>query len=637
MRQQSFFILLFVLAACLFAFDSLGQDAVTTPLTDSLRQGAAAVRRLEVMEITIESSHKARVHHKWVNTILNASGDTHGLIYTFYDKFHDLSSVSATIYDAEGKAIRKIKKSDLVDAPISGMGMLAMDTRVKYYPITHSNYPYSVSYEEEIVLDNLFVLPQQWFPQPAQNMAVVSSSLIVHVPGDYPLHYREYDLPAHAVITEKKGVKTYTWELTNRPALIPESYAVAWHRREPCVKLSPGSFEMGGYKGSADSWAQLGKFAGDLFQGRGQLPEGARQQVHSLVDGLPDDRAKIEALYSWMQQNTHYVGVSLGIGGWQPYDATYVYTRKYGECKALSNFMVALLKEAGIRAWPVLVYGGPEPPSVDTGFACQQFNHCIAVALAGSDSVWLECTSSTQAPGYLGSFTADRYALLLDDAGGRLVRTPAYGVRENRIIRKLRGRIGENGSLEADLHVGYTGLEQDVPQAMIDKLAKKDLLEETRRSFGINDCTISDWNSISTRAAVPMLEETMHLSAEHFATVSGNRLIIIPGRFMRRTSRLMSNAARKTAIELRLSVNESDSIVLQIPHGYVPEHLPSGHFTDPFGSYNIHGSFENDVLTVSCRYIEQKGVYAPEMYDRMVRFFDFTWREGNQQIVFLKQ
>src|ERR1700749_3953814 len=136
--------------------------------------------------------------------------------------------------------------------------------------------------------------------------------------------------------------------------------------------------------------------------------------------------------------------------------------------------MVALLKEAGIRAWPVLVYGGTEPPLVDTGFACQQFNHCIAVALAGKDSVWLECTSNTLAPGYLGSFTTDRDGLLIDETGGRLVHTPVYGVRESRVTRKLNGTVGDDGKLEASLQMDYTGLAQDEPQARIDRLTKKD-------------------------------------------------------------------------------------------------------------------------------------------------------------------
>ena len=87
--------------------------------------------------------------------------------------------------------------------------------------------------------------------------------------------------------------------------------------------------------------------------------------------------------------------------------------------------------------------------------------------------------------------------------------------------------------------------------------------------------------------------------------MSGNRLIIVPGHFIRRTSRLTPNTARKTEIELRLSVEEKDSVFLQLPPGYTPEHLPSGHLTYPFGSYTVTSSFEHDLLVLSCHYVER--------------------------------
>jgi hypothetical protein len=630
------FAFLSTVVAVLSAPAAKAQDPLTEPLPDSLRQGAVAVNRLELVEITIESPRKIRVHRKWIHTILNNNGDAYSLIATFYDKFHDLSRVTATLYDADGKVVKKIKKSDLEDALIGGMGMLEVDTRVKYYSFVHRNYPYTIEYDEEQVLSNGFVMPSGWYPQASPRMSVLNSGLVVHAPDGYNLRYKEYDCPGPVVTPEKNGGKTYTWTLSHLPARVPEPYAVAWHRREPGVRFAPTEFEIAGYKGVSDTWGHLGKFNSDLFQGRGQLPEEARQKVHALTDGLTDT-AKIAALYSWLQQNTHYVGIELGIGGWQPYDATYVYTRKYGDCKALANYMVALLKEAGVRAWPVLIYGGPEPPLVDSTFPSLPFNHCIAVALAGADSVWLECTSNTLPAGYLGSFTSDRDALLLDGPDAHLVHTPVYGVRQNHLTRRLEGTIAASGSMEATLRVGYTGLEQDAPRGMIDRLSRKDLLEERRQALGLSDCAINDYNYVSTRTAVPSLDESMRVSAEHFATVNGNRLIIAPGRFWRRTSRLQTTGpARQTAIELRVSLDESDTLVLQMPHGYTPERLPSGHISYPFGSYSVQSHFENDTLTVSCHYQEQKGVYPASSYEHMGRFFDYTWRSGNQQIVFVK-
>ena len=367
------------------------------------------------------------------------------------------------------------------------------------------------------------------------------------------------------------------------------------------MDLAPGAFELEGRKGNFDSWNQLGKFMANLYEGKGQLPADARQKVHALTDGLTNDREKIEVLYDFLQQNTHYVGIELGIGGWQPFDATYVYDKRYGDCKALANYMVALLKEAGIRADPVLIRAGAEANPIDTGFACNQFNHVIAAAFTGKDTIWLECTSQTLPPGYLSNFTADRDALLLDETGGHVVHTPAYGIRDNRIVRNLKGVIDEKGDLEAGMVTDYSGLEQDAPQSMVDRLSKKDLLEQRRQSLGLPNCVVTNLQDRSVRAEVPLLEETMQISSGSFVLLTGNRMMITPGTFLKRLPRLQENAAvRRTNVELKQSMEETDSVVLQLPAGWTPDgNLPNVSVSAVFGSYRCHASFNDGALTAN--------------------------------------
>ncbi len=131
------------IAACLFASRGLGQSMVTARLPDSLERGASVIERMDLVEIDIESPRKARMHRKYVYTIQNPGGDAFGRIFTFYDKFHDLGSVSATLYDEAGNVVRKLKKSDLEDWNLEEMGMLMIDTRVKVFRFAVRKYPYT--------------------------------------------------------------------------------------------------------------------------------------------------------------------------------------------------------------------------------------------------------------------------------------------------------------------------------------------------------------------------------------------------------------------------------------------------------------------------------------------------------------
>ncbi|MBS1663469.1 MAG: DUF3857 and transglutaminase domain-containing protein [Bacteroidetes bacterium] len=622
--------------ALLLSLHAVSQPAV--PIPDSLKRDAVMVVRQDQEQIEIVSPRKARLYRHYVYTILNSRGDIYGSVHTFYDKFHDLVSATATLYDADGRVLRKIKKGDMQDWNAEGAGILMSDTRIKYYPFSCRSYPYSIEYEEVVETNGLFMLPE-WQPQPARNVSVESASLTVGAPVNYPLRYKAYRCPDKPDISEEKSTRTIYWSIRGRCVLPEELYEPAWFDQAARIRLTPADFELEGYKGHLNSWEDLGKFAGSLYVGRDRLPDEARKQVHQLVDGLGDERRKIAVLYRWLQQNTHYVGVELGIGGWQPFDASYVYTKRYGDCKALANYMVALLKEAGIRGATVLIRAGVAPP-MDTSFVCPQFNHAIAVAFTGQDSIWLECTSPILPAGYLSSATSDKDALLLSPSGGQVVHTPVYGVHENRFLRHVKGTLSADGNLEAQLIYDYSGLEQDALRSYIGQTAKREQMSLRQQSLGIPNGLIKDLSYIADSAAIPSIRETISLSAEHFAVTAGSRLLISPGYFFKRINGLTEMPSRAHDIQLSASYEEFDSLELTIPEGYTPEgNAFTATYSCPCGSYRIRSTFDEKDRTfrIVCWFTEHKGLYPAADWPRLVRFFNLVHREGIRQLALVKQ
>ncbi|HEX3935410.1 MAG TPA: hypothetical protein VHW43_12070, partial [Puia sp.] len=86
------------LALGLCCLHAAAQDPVTALLPDSLTRDAGMVKRVDITEIDIESPRKARMHRRYVYTILNHYGDVFSNISTFYDKYHDLESANAVLY-----------------------------------------------------------------------------------------------------------------------------------------------------------------------------------------------------------------------------------------------------------------------------------------------------------------------------------------------------------------------------------------------------------------------------------------------------------------------------------------------------------------------------------------------------------
>src|SRR5690606_36041786 len=101
-----------------------------------------------------------------------------------------------------------------------------------------------------------------------------------------------------------------------------------------------------------------------------------------------------------------------------------VAVNNYGDCKALSNYMKALLKEAQIPSQLVIVKAGKNKDLWADFSAIGQANHMILCVPMVKDTVWLECTSQRNPYNYLGSFTGDRNVILVSDEGGKVVKTP---------------------------------------------------------------------------------------------------------------------------------------------------------------------------------------------------------------------
>ncbi|MEO7766332.1 MAG: DUF3857 domain-containing protein, partial [Ferruginibacter sp.] len=386
MRLSVCFLAVFVAVTC------KAQDYNITFVPDSLRKGADVVKREEEFILTIKSAAKYVLYEKHSYTILNAAAGKYANYVTHYDKFCAINSVSGKLFNPMGKQIKHSKKSDWNDnSAYDGFSLLS-DARYKENEFYVAEYPYTVEYEEEDEVNGIQAFPT-WMPQREPSMSVQHSKFTIIAPADYIVRYKQVNFTGVPLITQKGDLKTYTWELKNIVAKKRELSAPSFNEITPTVFFAPSKFEVQGYKGDMSSWEAYGAFMYQLIRGRDVLPVEIKKKVHALTDNIATDKEKIFLLYDFLQKNTRYVSIQLGIGGWQPFEASFVAEKKYGDCKALSNYMIALLKEAGIKGKYVEIYGGNHPPPFIEDFSFSQANHVISCVPLDKDTIWLECTS----------------------------------------------------------------------------------------------------------------------------------------------------------------------------------------------------------------------------------------------------
>jgi Domain of Unknown Function with PDB structure (DUF3857)/Transglutaminase-like superfamily len=633
MRKE--FLLLFVLPFC-FLKTKAENDYPFLLIPASLVKNVNVVKRMEQMEFRITEGNKAIYRRKVAYTILNELGEKWATFVEGYDKLRSIESFEGTLYDAAGKKIKSLKKSDIKDES-GNDGSLADDSRYKWHSFFYKVYPYTVEYEVEVKYKGTMFLPT-WKPQERPVMSVQQSSLSVLAPSSNPLHYKMYNYPGEPVITDDKSDKRYSWEIKNLAGVKSEFATPSWYKLTTSVFLTTEKFVLDDYDGSNASWKDFGKFVYDLKKERDQLPDELKQKVHELTNGITDINIKITKLYEYLQQNTRYISIQLGVGGWQPFDAKYVGTKKYGDCKALSNFMYSLLKEAGIRSVYTVTYRGDEHDYLITDLPSSQFNHVVLFVPQGKDTTWLECTSQDYTPGYMGGDNANRLAVAVDETGGTIVTTPRYGVKENLQIRNIKAKLSDIGDLDASVSTTYQAVQQDRLHYFINGLTKDKLMEFLRDEIDLPTYDIKSFNYKIVKARLQQVNESLELMAHNYATITGKRLFIVPNLITRTNRRITADTARKNDLELSFEFTDIDTVEMEIPNGYQTEAVPQDvSISDKFGRYSCSVKLVDNKLFYYRSYEHYSGRFPASDYDKLVKFYEAIYKADRNRIVLVKK
>lgn len=635
MRKLSATLCVLVISM-LTVFANNGEYAITN-IPPALLLNANAVVRLERMDFRLINDGEASYETTLAVTILNESGDRHALFIDYYNSFRDIRSVEGHLYDAFGKKIRSLKKKDIQD--MSGVSEISLmdHNRVKQHNFYHKVYPYTVEYIVSVKQNGTMFYPR-WNPQGDEYLSVQKSIFNITGPQAYQFRHQAYNYDGKPTITTDKGKSTYSWQIENLPAFVREGYSQRLSNFVPMVLVGPTAFEMEKYKGNMNTWKDFGLFMYQLISNRDQLPDNVKTKVHQLVNGLNNTEDKVKVLYNYLQTNSRYISIQLGIGGWQPFDAKFVADKKYGDCKALTNFMAALLKEAGIKSDYALIYAGAGAEKMYEDFPSSQFNHAILCVPMTNDSIWLECTSQDVAAGYMGRFTGNRYALLVNEKGGHLVRTPGYTAEDNLQIRNIQATLLPDATLQVKTRNTYTGLQQDELHAMISNLSKDKVKEHLQDNFNLTTYDISSFDYKELKQRVPVMQENLDITVYNYATITGKRLFVTPNILTRSGTRLQPNDKRKYEVYLSTPYIDIDSVTIAIPAGYKAESVPKNiTVNNKFGSYEVRYQVLDDKIIYYRKIQQLSGVFPPTSYNELAEFLQTVYQTDRTRIVLAKE
>jgi Domain of Unknown Function with PDB structure (DUF3857) len=603
-------------------------------IPENLKEGMYAVVREDFSRFEILAVNKSRYYVHKVITILNEKGKAYASDAIGYDKMEKVLSISAFVYDAQGVLIKKLKNNEIVDRSSYDGFSLYSDNRVKLIDISHATYPYTVEFEYETEMKYLYFIPSFSLYRDDE-VSIQKKTYEV----EYPIALRpRYKLnllkePKKEKIGENEKI---SWQVEN---FKPEKFeAFSSEQLIPNVILGPTTFEYNGYKGSMESWGSYGGWQNILNEGRGELPEATKQKVLDLTKGLKSAELKVKILYEYLQNKTRYVSIQEGIGGLQPFSAKEVDEMGYGDCKALSNYMISLLKVAGIKGYYTKIRAG-EGESDLVNFPSHQTNHIIVSVPNEKDTLWLECTEQIKPFGYMGKFTGGRYAVMVTETGGKLVRTPTLKAEKNTQYQKAEVFLDKNGNAKAKIVTAYSGLQYENNGLYFRINGQSDDQRKwLQENIAIPSFEITSFSMINKKDKIPTAFVNAELVLNRYASVSGKRLFLTPNLMNRSTYLPPKNDNRKNAVVSKSSFVDVDSIFYHVPEEIYPEFLPQPvKISNRFGEYEASFKFDQGKLLYVRKLKMTPGEFPANSYNELVEFYKSVGKADNMKIVFLNK
>ncbi len=604
-----------------------------TGISDSLKENANAVVRFSEDIITVRGPGKETIKHHSIVTILNEKGDRYAEMVMGYNKKYDsYSHIEMCVYNENGDVIKKYRKSDMYDGSAAGDETMVTDERFLAVRHTVAAYPTTVEqeYEEDV---SSFISLNSWEIQPRVEESVQNAICMVTVNPSMGFRYKCENTSLQPSKSNADGMYIYTWQVKNLKAIKKEENVLSW-KVLPDIVFSANSFNCYGYPGDFSSWQSFGKWIQSLNSDVCTLTPERQAEIRKMTDTIPTLKGKARFLYNYLQKNVRYVSVQLGIGGYKPFPATFGDQKKYGDCKALSNYMRALLKAVDIESNYAIIRAGVNEKPADLGFPNNNFNHAILCIPFKNDTTWLECTSNTQPFGKLGPFTENRNALLITEDGGKLVNTPRSTMQDNQFISEAHIVLNPDGGAKAELKIsGSGGYREDYVE--MESLKTDQQKELYMHMLNIKQPIVFDLKPSTDKDGFKSVN--IALDYDKFCDImTGDKQFYRPRAFDLCAFSLPIEEKRATDYYFEHPLQKTCVTTIDLPPGFEIETLPANQslkFT--YGDYEVRYAYDaaKNQVTSTAKFNITNQVIPAAKYNELQQYLDAVAKAQNKKLV----
>lgn len=329
---------------------------------------------------------------------------------------------------------------------------------------------------------------------------------------------------------------------------------------------------------SYSTWDEPAAFMAAAFYPHVQTGGDVAARAAEVTAGAATGPDKIKAVFLDVTENIRNVNLSLGLGGYEPNDASLVLSNKYADTRDKAVLLVSMLRAAGVDAYPAAVRQtrGRFETTVPT---LRQFNRLLVAVPSGGGYDFLDPFLDDVQYGFLRWGRGNIALVVKDDGSGELVEIPGFDPSENRADKSMKIALGQDGSATVTAMCDLVGY--------FDRKTRMTLKDATDTEEGK---AFDGYANIVSAGATDVEHSHSDLSdltepvsarqvidAPDFAVPQGDMMIVRVPRFplaFASVDEYPHLAERKYPFELSCENTTSLSVNIALPDGYEVVRLP---------------------------------------------------------------
>jgi hypothetical protein len=175
----------------------------------------------------------------------------------------------------------------------------------------------------------------------------------------------------------------------------------------------------------------------------------------------------------------------MGEGGYVPADADDTWARRFGDCKAKTALLLAILKSLGVDAEPVLVNLGAGDGLDELPPSLAAFNHVIVRVKIKGQSYWLDGTRTGDTNPQAMQAPAHKWGLPVRAEGAPLEKIvePQITVPTVETVTHIDASKGLDAKATADIRITFSGIYATSMRATLARTPRADMERNFRQRY----------------------------------------------------------------------------------------------------------------------------------------------------------